>query len=93
MGPAGRYSRQVVWYDAAEYRILRIEYYDRKNDLLKTYVASGYRQYMGRYWRPDRMDMLNHQNGKSTRMLWREYAFGTGLSKTDFNKSKLTRSR
>lgn len=87
------YSRQVVWYDTAEYRILRIEYYDRKNDLLKTYVASGYRQYMGRYWRPDRMDMLNHQNGKSTRMLWREYAFGTGLTKTDFNKSKLTRSR
>ncbi|UCD24829.1 MAG: outer membrane lipoprotein-sorting protein, partial [Gemmatimonadota bacterium] len=30
------YTRQVVWWDKAEYRIQRIEFYDRKDALLKT---------------------------------------------------------
>lgn len=87
------YTREVVWYDRAEFRIVRIDYYDRKKVLLKTYTATGYRRYLDRFWRPDLMDMVNHQNGKSTQLRWQDYRFRTGLSATDFNKSKLQRLR
>ncbi len=39
------------------------------------------------------MDMINHQNGKSTELRWHGYEFSTGLTMTDFNKSKLHRLR
>ena len=32
--------RRVVWMDQNEYRIWKIDFYDRKNDLLKTLVFS-----------------------------------------------------
>ncbi len=87
------YTRQVVWYDKAEYRIHRIEYYDRKNELLKTLNISGYEKYLGQYWRAREMLMVNHQTGKSTTLVWQGYKFDTGLSEVDFNKNKLRNAR
>ncbi len=87
------YTRQVVWYDQAEYRVRRIEYYDRKNDLLKTLDISGYEQYLGQHWRAREMVMVNHQTGKSTTLVWQGYKFATGLSEVDFNKNKLRNAR
>jgi len=85
------YSRQVVWFDQTEYRIQRIEFYDRKESLLKTFTPSGYRQYARRFWRADAMSMVNHQTGKSTDLLWHDYRFGTGLGEGDFTQNALTR--
>lgn len=45
------YSRQVVWRDSDEYRIRKVDFYDRKNSLLKTLTLKGYKQYKGQYWR------------------------------------------
>ncbi|WP_297526629.1 outer membrane lipoprotein-sorting protein [Thiohalobacter sp.] len=87
------YTRQVVWIDQEMYQPLKIEFYDRKNSLLKTLTVSGYRQYLGRYWRPDRMDMVNHQTGKSTTLLWSNYRFRTGLTDRDFDRNALKRAR
>ena len=85
------YTRQIVWWDVAEYRVQRIEFYDRKDQLLKTLTASGYREYAEHYWRPDRMAMENHQNGKSTELVFEEWKFGTGASDRDFTSSRLRR--
>ena len=87
------YTRQVVWYDQSEYRIQKIEYYDRKNTLLKTLEFDGYGQYLDKYWRPRKMHMVNHQNGKSTLLEWSDYQFRTGLKKQDFAKHALKRTR
>ncbi len=87
------YTRQVVWFDAAEYRVQKIDFYDRKDDLLKTLTYRGYRQYAGQYWRADEMFMVNHQTGKSTRLIWSDYQFGNDLSARDFDKSTLMRAR
>lgn len=87
------YSRQVVWRDKAEYRAFKIDYYDRKESHLKTLVADDHEQYQSRYWRPGEMVMVNHQNGKSTVLNWREYNFGTGLRDQDFTKRALERTR
>ncbi|WP_275096699.1 outer membrane lipoprotein-sorting protein [Sedimenticola hydrogenitrophicus] len=86
------YTRRLVWIDKAEYRVQRVEFYDRKNSPLKTLSYSGYQQYLDRYWRPERMDMINHQNGKSTELRWTNYHFGNGLNEADFNKNSLKRA-
>lgn len=91
--PKSGYTRQVVWYDQAEYRVQRIDFYDRKNDLLKTLNYHGYNQYVDQFWRADRMEMVNHQTGKSTTLSWVDYEFQTGLTDNDFNSSTLRRAR
>jgi outer membrane lipoprotein-sorting protein len=93
LDPRSGYQQQVVWMDQGEYRIQKIDFYDRKNDLLKTVTFHGYRQYLGRYWRADEMFMVNHQTGKSTRLIWSHYQFRTGLDDRDFDQNSLKRAR
>ena len=87
------YTRQIVWVDKAMYRPVKIEYYDRKNALLKTLTSTGYQQYQDKYWRPASMLMVNHITGKSTELTWDNYRFGTGLGDRDFDKNSLKRAR
>lgn len=87
------YTRQIVWLDKAEYRPVKVEYFDRKNVLLKTLQFKDYREYIGHYWRPDKMFMQNHQTDKSTLLQWSNYRFRTGLSDRDFNPNTLNRIR
>ncbi len=87
------YTRLVTWIDKNEYRVLKVEYYDRKDSHLKTLSFKGYQEYLGKFWRADEMDMVNHQNGKSTKLLWSNYIFQTGLTDRDFTKSSLKRAR
>ncbi len=87
------YVRQVVWIDQKEYRMLKVEFYDRKNALLKTLVLEGYHKYLDQYWYPDRMFMENHQTGKTTLLKWSDYKFKNGYSDKDFNRNSLKRAR
>ena len=87
------YTRQVVWIDKAMHRAVRIDYFDRKNTLLKTLNAEAWKQYLDSYWRPGLMTMVNHQTGKSTRLEWRDYEFRLGLDQRDFDLNTLKRQR
>jgi outer membrane lipoprotein-sorting protein len=87
------YTRLMVWIDKAEYRNLKIDYYDRKNALLKTLTFHDYKKYLDKIWRANRMEMINHQNKKSTSLHWTKLEFNTGLSDSDFNKNSLKRAR
>ena len=75
------------------YQPLQLEFFDRKNSQLKTLEFLGYKQYLDQYWRPDSMQMTNHQNGKSTTLSWTDYKFKNGLSDRDFDKNTLKRAR
>jgi Outer membrane lipoprotein-sorting protein len=83
------YTRQVVWLDKAEYRLWKVEYYDRKSALLKTLTMSQYEQYFDRYWRHGAMRMQNHQSGKSTLLTLTNYRLRTGMRASDFHPSVL----
>lgn len=85
------YTREVVWLDKQEYRPQRIEFYDRKNAPLKTLTYQDYHQYLDKYWRAHDMFMENHQTGKSTRLIWSDYQFQTGLTDRDFDRNSLKR--
>jgi len=87
------YTRQVVWIDQAEYRPLKIDFYDRKDALLKTLTLTGYQIYLDAYWRPGNQSMVNHQNGKSTDLMMQDYQFQTGLDESDFTENSLKRAR
>jgi len=87
------YTKRISWVDKAEYRLQKVEFYDRKNSLLKTLTVNGYRQYLDKYWRPESMNMVNHQTGKSTTLVWDNYLFRTGLTDNDFNSTSLKRVR
>ena len=87
------YTRQVTWIDRDEYRLRRVDYYDRRGNLLKTMRLLGYRQYLDKYWRPGEMQMTNHQTGKSTILRFNNYQFRTGLTERDFSRDALSRTR
>jgi outer membrane lipoprotein-sorting protein len=87
------YTRQIVWLDKEHYKERKIEFYDRKDSLLKTLLFSDYNQYLDQYWRAHDMHMENHQTGKSTRLLQSNFQYRTGLSERDFDKNSLKRAR
>lgn len=91
--PNSGYARQRVWIDGTHWRTEKIEYYDRKNELLKTLTYHGYQQYANNKWRADSMEMVNHQNGKSTTLIWKNISFGLDVSSRDFDRNALKRIR
>ncbi|MFC1826839.1 outer membrane lipoprotein-sorting protein [Thermodesulfobacteriota bacterium] len=87
------YSRQVVWIDKQEYRTWQVQYYDRKNEHLKTLTMINYKQYKDKFWRALEMHMANHQTGKSTLLQFTDYKFMVDLNDDDFSKNSLQRLR
>lgn len=87
------YTKQIIWLDKQMYQPLKIEFYDRKGSLLKTLTQHEYKQYLNKYWRPSRMEMVNHQTGKSTTLLWLSYKYKNGFNKRDFDRNSLKRAR
>ena len=87
------YTRQVSWVDQAEYRVQKVEFYDRKGSLLKTLEQSNYTQYLDRYWRPLTMHMVNHQTGKETVLEFSPFEFQVGLNEGNFTANRLKKIR
>ena len=87
------YTRQIIWLDKEHYKERKIEFYDRKNALLKTLVFNDYHQYLDKFWRAHDMYMENHLTGKSTKLIQSDYEFNTGLTDRDFDKNSLKRAR
>lgn len=87
------YSRQVAWINKQEYRPKKIVFYDRKNALLKTLIYKDYKQYLGKYWRADIMQMNNHQTAKSTELSFKDYKFNTGITAKKFTRNSLKRAK
>lgn len=86
------YSYMLAWIDQDVYQVRKIEYFDRKGDLLKTLVLEDYKLY-GDYWRAQTLKMKNHQTRKSTDLVYGPYQFNVGLEDRDFVKERLKRIR
>lgn len=83
------YTKQLVWVDATEYTIQKIEYYDRKKELLKTSVFTNHK--VDGKWRFQKIHMKNHQTRKETILAWDGETLKNGLKKRDFTKRNLKR--
>ncbi|WP_206683184.1 outer membrane lipoprotein-sorting protein [Neptunicella marina] len=87
------YTKIISWIDKQHYRVMKNEFYDRKKALLKTMTMSDYQLYLDKYWRPKRLDVINHQTGKSTSLIVKQINFNVDLDDNDFNKNSLKRVR
>lgn len=87
------YSKQVSWIDQEAFQVRKVDFYDRRGDLLKTLTLLDYREYPGGVWRSHKFVMVNHQTGKSTELIYNDYIFKAGLDDRDFVKGVLKRLR
>ncbi len=91
--PKSGYTRRLVTYNQDKgYRLEKVEFYDRKNALLKTLTYSDYKLYKDKYWRALTFEMVNHQSNKETLLKFSEYDFGSELSDDDFTEVALKRA-
>ena len=86
------YTRQLSWVDQTDFQIRKVEFYDRRGDLLKVLELGDYREYDG-IWRAHKLSMSNVQTNKQTDLIYGDYAFNTGLAENDFVKGRLSRLR
>lgn len=87
------YKRQVSYVDQEIFQVRKVDFYDRKNSLLKTLTLSNFKEYETGIWRAQLFTMNNHQTGKSTSLAFGDYKFKTGLAEKDFVKGVLKRIR
>lgn len=91
--PKSGYTRRIVTYNKdIGYRIEKVEFYDRKNALLKTLTYSDYKLYKNKFWRAGTFSMVNHQSNKETLLRFSEYNFEVNLSEEDFTQVALKRA-
>ncbi|WP_033956679.1 outer membrane lipoprotein-sorting protein [Psychroserpens jangbogonensis] len=91
--PKSGYTRRIVTYNKDKgYRIEKVEFYDRKNSLLKTLTYSGYKLYKNKFWRAASFNMVNHQSNKETLLQFSDYNFGVDLAEEDFTQVALKRA-
>jgi len=86
------YTKQVSWVDQADFQIRKVEFYDRRGDLLKVLELKEYRNYEG-IWRAHFLSMTNVQTNKQTDLVYGDFSFGVGYSENDFVKGRLSRLR
>lgn len=82
------YSKQVMWVDAQHLGATKVEFYDRKGELLKTASFENYQRF-GRWWRPERVVMKNHQTQKESQLIWKTRKVQVALVAGDFESSQL----
>jgi outer membrane lipoprotein-sorting protein len=87
------YTKQVAWVDQTDFQIRKVEFYDRRGDLLKVLELKDYRQYENGVWRAHLLSMTNVQTNKQTDLLYEDFRFGVGLDNDDFVKGRLSRLR
>ncbi len=87
------YTKQISWIDQKYYQVRKVDFYDRRGDLLKTLTLSDFQLYNDKFWRAKQLSMVNHQTKKATDLIYSDYQFKTGLKNNDFNKAVLKRIR
>ena len=83
------YTKLISWLDQTDLNSQKIEFYDKRGELLKTMTVTTYEKFNDKFWRPTLSVMQNNQTGKSTSLVWKEIKLGTGLKEEDFSKNAL----
>lgn len=87
------YTKQISFVDQQDFQLRKVEFYDRRGDLLKVLSFDDYRKYDDNIWRAHALKMENMKTNKQTDLLYENYTFKTGLDNNDFVKGKLSRLR
>ncbi|MEL6546224.1 MAG: outer membrane lipoprotein-sorting protein [Myxococcota bacterium] len=82
------YSKQLVWIDKGYMNAAKIEYYDRKGELLKTGTFKDYEKVAG-FWRVGEIEMVNHQTKKKSSLAWKKRELKVALEEDNFDSDEL----
>jgi outer membrane lipoprotein-sorting protein len=84
------YSKLVIWIRTDIFFPVKVEMYDRGGKLYKIMTRSGIENVDG-YWVSKEAEMKNLKTGKSSKMIFQEIKFDSGLSDGIFTKQYLSR--
>jgi outer membrane lipoprotein-sorting protein len=87
------YTRQVSWVDKKDYQVRKLEFFDRKSEHSKTLVFTGYKQYLGKYWRAHNLAMENRQTAKKTTLSFGNFELNAKVDQSEFDPDALGRLR
>ncbi len=82
------YQKIHVWLDQEYYAPLKIDYFDRKGELLKTAIFSEYKQH-SKWWRQNKIVMSNHQTSKQSIIVWTDQKLNKLYNSDEFLKRSL----
>lgn len=87
------YSRMVLFIAKEKMNPLKIEYYDRRNELLKVGRFSYYTQHQvgeKNFWRAHLIEMKNVQTARSSRFRWKGRELGVQHDDRTFSQAALS---
>ena len=85
------YSKQLVYYNKENYRVEKIEYFDRKSTHVKTLEFIGYKEFENGIAKPSTLSMKNQKNGKATSLNYTNYKFkDETIRELDFTPTGMT---
>jgi len=87
------YTRSIAWVDKEHYRLHKVDFYDRRNTLLKTLTQEDFSLYKDKFWRASKQFMVNHKTGKSTDIEISNLTFDVELDESAFNERRLKNAR
>jgi hypothetical protein len=62
------YSKLIVYINKNQWRMEKVEFFDRAGRLLKTLSQTRWQNFHGRFWRAATQAVVNHQTSKSTQI-------------------------
>ena len=86
------YSKMIMYVSKTKYNPVKIDYYDRKGELLKTAKFSNYKVYKvgkKKLFRAHKIHMKNLQTKKQSVFTWKKRKLGVGHKSRDFDKRSL----
>ena len=82
------YSNERVYMDQEYQNPLKIEYFDRKKELLKVAEFLDYKKY-GNFWRQNKIEMKNVQTKKQSVLTWENRELNKKFTDSKFNQNRL----
>jgi len=82
------YSRRLSWIDQQRWLPLKEEYFDARNELLRTFTADKV-ELIGALWTVTARSMKNLQSGHRTDVVYLETGYGVGLKQDIFTERYL----
>ncbi len=86
------YSKMIMTISSKYMNPIKMEYYDRKGELLKVASFTAFKSYKvgnKNLWRAGQIHMKNVQTKKESTMQWKQRKLGQGHSERDFKKTSL----
>ena len=87
------YARREIAVDSERWLPIRTLHYDGDGELVKTRRASEIRQHRGRFWRPDRTEMVDHVREHKTVLTVKSRSINGGIDAGHFTQRFLKSGR